>query len=65
MFLEDKLREKLPRQLQQVGIICLSYLPGEPTAVVIFWANKRPVEFEVDVETGLTDAQFAHLCVAL
>jgi hypothetical protein len=65
LFLEDKLRDKLPRQLQQVGIICVSYLPGEPAAVVIFRTNKQSVEFEVDIETGLTDAQLAHLCVTL
>ena len=61
--LEDKLRERLPRELRQIGIFVISYLPGEP-ATVIFTSWGRLVEFEVDPDAGrLTDVQIAHLCV--
>jgi hypothetical protein len=66
MFLADKLRDQLPRQLQQIGILVMpTPFSWEPEPVlVIFMANGRSVEFEVDLETGLTDMQIAHLCVA-
>jgi hypothetical protein len=62
MFLEDKLREQLPRQLQQIEILVVPNLFWEPN-LVIFRANGRSVEFEVDPEAGLTDVQIAQLCV--
>jgi hypothetical protein len=62
MFLEDKLRGQLPRQLQQLDIVVMPYLSWEP-ALVIFKANHRSVEFKVDPEAGLTDVQIAQLCV--
>jgi hypothetical protein len=49
MFLEDKLREQLPRRLQQIDILVMPYLSWEP-ALVIFKASGRSVEFEVDPE---------------
>jgi hypothetical protein len=62
MSLEDKLREQLPRLLQQIDIIVIPYLSWEP-ALVIFKANGRSVEFDIDPATGLTDAQIAQLCL--
>jgi hypothetical protein len=64
MFLEDKLRERLPRSLQQIEIVVMPRLPWEPASVV-FTANGRSAELEVDPETGLTDVQVAHLCAVL
>jgi hypothetical protein len=66
MFLEDKLREQLPRGLRQIEIWVwdMPHLDWEPT-LVIFSANGRCVKFEVDPEAGLTCVQIAHLCATL
>jgi hypothetical protein len=64
MFLEDKLRERLPRDLRQIEIWVwdMPRLDWE-SALAIFSANGRSVEFEVDPEAGLTDERIAQLCV--
>jgi hypothetical protein len=60
---EDKLRDQLPRRLQQIDIVVvLPYLPWEPALVFFEAANGRFEEFEVDPETGLTHVQILHLC---
>ena len=61
MFLDDKLREQLPRQLQRVDILVMPYLAWE-RATVIFKAHGIEVDLKVDPETGLTDLQIAQLC---
>ncbi len=64
MFLDDTILEQLPRQLQQrLRFMIMPYSLLEATATVVFEADGRSLELEVDPDTGLTDAQIAQLCV--
>jgi hypothetical protein len=63
--LRKELRKKLPRGLQHIEISVMPpHLSCEPK-VVIFSANGRCVELEVDPEIGLTCVDIVRLCVQL